>query len=100
MRLPSRTASSTSQAQIGERADDGESTNTTVSASRMRAPRRVFQSSPPEMPCRSIVVAKAGESQSRVELVREIEIVAAVGDEDVELVALLGRLGHRPPPTM
>src|SRR5262245_31304137 len=58
MRLPSRTASSTSQWHISLVAEVGDSTNTTVSASRMRLPRRRFQSSPPEMPWRSIVVVK------------------------------------------
>jgi hypothetical protein len=40
---------------------------------------------------------KAGEPQSRIQLVREPEIVAAVGDKDVELVVLQCRLGHDQP---
>jgi hypothetical protein len=56
MRFPRRTASATSQAQVSDLADDGEVTNTTVSESRISAPRRFFQSSP-EIPCRSSVVA-------------------------------------------
>jgi hypothetical protein len=58
MRLRSRIASSISHAHTSERADDGDSTKTTVSALRIRLPRRLFQSSPPEMPWRSSVVSK------------------------------------------
>ena len=57
-RLPSTTASLTSQAQVGEFADDGERTNTTVSASRIRSLRRFFQASPPMLSSRSIVTPK------------------------------------------
>ena len=64
MRLLSRAASSTSQAQISERAELGESTKTTVSASLIRLPRRRFQSSPPEMPSRSMKHSKPLESSA------------------------------------
>ena len=50
MRLPRCVARSTSQRQVSDVADDGDRTNTTVSASRIRLPRRCFQSSPPVMP--------------------------------------------------
>jgi hypothetical protein len=58
MRLLSRSASFTSQAQILERADFGESTKSTVSASLIRLPSRRLQSSPPEMPWRSMTLSK------------------------------------------
>ena len=59
IRLPRLAASVASQAQTGERTDDGDSTNTIVSASRIRTPRRFFQSSPVVMLSRSMVTAKS-----------------------------------------
>jgi hypothetical protein len=52
------------QAQTGERADDGDSTNTIVSASRIRTPRRFLQSSPLVMLSRSMVTAKSYASKA------------------------------------
>ena len=57
MRFDRRTASSISQAQISEAAECGEITNTTVSLSAMRPPRRFFQASPSTIECRSIDVS-------------------------------------------
>src|SRR5262245_41723631 len=85
MRLLSRSASSTSQAQISERAELGERTKTTVSASLIRFPSRRFQSSPPEMPCRSMTHSKPYISKRCVELVGELQVVAAVGNKDAKL---------------
>src|SRR6516162_6963117 len=89
MRLLRRVASSTSQSQIGERAEFGVSTRTTVSASLIRPPRLRFHSSPPEMPSRSMKHSKRLKSSAAV----EVEVIAAVGDKDAKLFTVgRGRL--------
>ena len=85
-------ASPTSQAQISERAAVGESTKTTVSASLIRVPRRRFQSSPPEMPWRSMTHSKPQASSAASQLVGKAQVIAAVGDENAKL-APVGRVG-------
>jgi hypothetical protein len=92
MRLPSRAASSTSQAQTSQRVELGESTKTTVSA----LANHVAEALLPLLATGDAVAVddalKAVCIERRIELVSKLQIIAAVGDEDVKL-APVGRVG-------
>jgi hypothetical protein len=84
MRLLSRAASSTSQAQISERAELGESTKTTVFVG---LANQVAEASFPVLTTGDAVTVDETLEvvERRIELVSEVQVVAAVGDEDAKL---------------
>jgi len=85
MRLLSRSACSTSQLQIGERAEVGVSTKTTVSASLIQ----VAEAALPFLATGDAVTIDAGfkaiSIECGLELVGEVRVIAAVGDENGSL---------------